>query len=73
VGKAEAKRLLGRPRCQWEGNIKMDLREIDWGSMDRIDLTEDSDRWRALLNMVLNLWVPQNVRKFLSNCATCGF
>jgi hypothetical protein len=47
----EGKRPLGRPRRRWEDNIKMDLREIGWGAMDR-------DQWRALVNMVLNLRVP---------------
>jgi hypothetical protein len=50
VGKPEGKRPLGRPRRRWVGNIKMDLREIGWGCMDRIDLARDTDRWRALVN-----------------------
>jgi hypothetical protein len=52
VGKPE------KPRCRWVDNIKMDLREIGCGSMDWIDLTQDRDQWRALVNMVMNLWVP---------------
>jgi hypothetical protein len=73
VGKPEGKRPLGRPRHRWENNIKMDLREIGWGGMDWIDLTPDRNQWRALVNMVMNLLVPQNVEKFLSGCTTGGF
>jgi hypothetical protein len=43
---------------RWVDNIKMDLREIGWNGMDRIDLTQDRDRWRALVNTVMNLRVP---------------
>jgi hypothetical protein len=73
AGKPEGKRPLGRPRRRWEDNIKMDLREMGWGGMDWIDLAQDRDQWRALVNTVMNLWVPLNVGKFLSGCATCGF
>jgi hypothetical protein len=52
------KRPLGRPRCTWVNNIKMDLREIGWDGMDLIDLAEDMDQWRALVNTVMNLQVP---------------
>jgi hypothetical protein len=54
VGKSEGKRPLGGPRCSWVDNIKMDIREIGWGSMDWIDLAEDRDQWRALVNTVMN-------------------
>jgi hypothetical protein len=47
--------------------------EIGWGSMDWIDVSQNRDQWRALVNTVMNLRVPQNVRKFLSSCATSGF
>jgi hypothetical protein len=57
VGNPEGKRKLGRPRRRWENNIKMDLREIGWGGMDWIDLAQDRDQWRALVNMVMNLRV----------------
>jgi hypothetical protein len=50
VGKLEGKRLLERPRRGWGHNIKMDLREIGWVGMDWIDLAEDRDEWRALVN-----------------------
>ena len=57
VGKLEGRRPLGRFRHRWENNIKMDLREIGWG-MDWIDLAHVRDRWRALVNAVMNLRVP---------------
>jgi hypothetical protein len=58
TGKPEEKRALGRPRHRGVDNIKMDLREMGWGGMDWIDLAQDRDQWRALVNMVMNLWVP---------------
>ena len=58
VGKPEGKRPLGRPRHRWEDNIKMFLKEVGCGGMDWIKLAQDSDRWRALVNAVMNLWVP---------------
>jgi hypothetical protein len=58
VGKPEGKRPLGRPRSRWVDNIKMDLLEIVWGSMDSTDLVLDRDQWRALVNMAMNLRVP---------------
>jgi hypothetical protein len=57
-GKPKGKRPLGRPRRRWEANIRMDLREIGWGDMDWIDLAQDRDHWRALVNPVMNLRVP---------------
>jgi len=67
VGKPEGKSPLGRPRHRWEDNIKMDLQEVGCGGMDWMELAQDRDRWRALLNAVLNLRVPQNVRNFLTS------
>jgi hypothetical protein len=58
VGKPEGTRPLGRPRCRWVDNIKMNLREIGWGGVDWIDMAQDRDQWKALVNMVLNLRVP---------------
>jgi hypothetical protein len=58
VGKPEGKRPLGRPRRRWEDNIKMDLKEVGCGGLDWIDLAQDGDRWRAVVNQVMNLWVP---------------
>jgi hypothetical protein len=58
VGKPEGKRPLGRPRRRWVDNIGMDLGEVGWGDVDWIDLAQDRNRWRALVNSVLNLLVP---------------
>jgi hypothetical protein len=57
VGKPDGKRPLGRPRCRWVDNIRMDLREIGWGGMDWIDVAQDRDEWRALVNTAMNLRV----------------
>jgi hypothetical protein len=58
VENPERKRPLGSPRHRWVDNIKMDLGEIGWDGIDWIDLAEDRDQWRALVNAVMNLWVP---------------
>jgi len=58
VGKPEGKRPLGRHWRRWEDYIKMDLREVGCGVMDWIELAQDRDRWRALVNAVMNLRVP---------------
>jgi hypothetical protein len=58
VGKPEGRRPLGRPRRKWVDNIKLDLREIGWDGMDWIDLTQDRDQWRALVNTLMKLRVP---------------
>jgi hypothetical protein len=58
VGNPEGKRPLRRPRRRWVDNINMDLREIGWDGMDWIDLAQDRDQWRALVNAVMNLRVP---------------
>jgi hypothetical protein len=58
VGKPEGKRPLGRQRCRWVDNIKMDLRELVWEGVDWIDMALDRDQWKALVNTVLNLRVP---------------
>jgi hypothetical protein len=58
VGKPEGKRPLGRPRRRWVDNIKRDLGEVGWGDVDCIGLAKYRNRWRALVNSVLNLRVP---------------
>jgi len=58
VGKPERKRPLGKPRRRWEDNIKMDIQEVEGENMDWIELVQDRDRWRALVNTVMNLRVP---------------
>jgi hypothetical protein len=58
VGKPEGKRPLGRPRHRWMDNIRMDLGGVGWGDVDWIGLAKDRNRWRALVNSVLNLQVP---------------
>jgi hypothetical protein len=58
VGKPEEKRPLGRPRCRWIDNIKMDLLAMGLGGVDWIGLAEDRYRWRVLVNIVINLRVP---------------
>jgi hypothetical protein len=58
VGKPEGNRPLARTRRRWVDNIKMDLGEIGWGGEHWIDLVQVRDKWRALVNAVMNLWVP---------------
>jgi hypothetical protein len=72
VGKPEGNRPLGRPRRRWLDNIKMDLREIGRNGMDWIDMAQDRNQWRALVNTVLNLRDPYNSGKFLSGCTISG-
>jgi hypothetical protein len=67
VGRPEGRRPLGRPRHRWEDNTKMDLQEVGWESVDWIDMAQDRDRWRALVNAVMNLRVPYNARNFFAS------
>jgi len=73
VGKPGGKRPLGRPRRRWDDNIKMDLQEVGCGGMDWIELAQDRDRWRALVNVVKNLRAPYNVGNFLTSCKRVSF
>jgi hypothetical protein len=54
----QRERDLGRPRCRWMNNIRMDLGEIGWSGVEWIDLAKDRNNWRALVNGALNLWFP---------------
>jgi hypothetical protein len=69
VRKPEGKRPLGRPRCRWVDNIKMDLGEVGWGDVDCIDLAQEG----ALMNTVMNFRVSQLFGNFLSNWTTSSF
>jgi hypothetical protein len=57
VGRPEGRRPLGRPRCRWKDNVKMGFQD-GLGGMDWVDLAQDRDRWRGLVNVIMNLWVP---------------
>jgi hypothetical protein len=72
VGKPRGKRPLGRSRCRWIYNIKMDLLEMGLGSVDWICLAQDRYNWRALVNAVMNLQVPYNAWKLLSGRTASG-
>jgi hypothetical protein len=72
VGKPEEKRPLGRLRRRWVVIIKMDLLEIGWGGVDWIGLVQDRDKWKALVNAVMNLRVPSNAAKLSSGCIIGG-
>jgi hypothetical protein len=72
AGKPEGKRPLGRQRRRWVDNIRMDLGEVRWGDVDWIGLAKDSNRWRALVNSVLNLRVLRNAGKLSSGLASSG-
>jgi hypothetical protein len=65
MGRPEGRRPLWRPRRRWEDNTKIDLQEVGWEGIDWIELAQDRDRWRALVNAVMNLRVPQNSENFL--------
>ena len=66
VPKPEGKRPLRRPRCRWENHIKKDIQEMGWG-MYWIDLAQDTDRRRVLVNVVINLQVPKHAMNSLSS------
>jgi hypothetical protein len=72
VRKPKRKRPLGRPRRRWLDNISMDLGEVGWGDVDWIGLAKDRNRWRALVNLVLNLRVPWNAGKLSSGLTSSG-
>jgi hypothetical protein len=66
VGKPEGDRALGRPRRRWNDNTRMGLRKICWEAVDWIHLAQDRDQWRALMNIVMNLRVPEKEGNFLT-------
>jgi hypothetical protein len=67
VGKPESKRRRGRRRLRWEYNIKMDIQEVGCGGMDRINVAQDRYRWRALVNAVMKILVPEKAGNFLTS------
>jgi hypothetical protein len=72
VGKPEGKRPLDGPRRRWVANIRMDLGEVGWGDVDWIGPAQDRNRWRALVNSVLNLRVPRKAGKLSSGLTSSG-
>jgi hypothetical protein len=72
VGKPKEKRPLGRPRGRWVDNIRMDLGEVGSGDVDWIGLAQDRNRCRALVNSVLNIWVPENAGALSIGLTTGG-
>ena len=73
VGKPEGKRTLRRPRLRWDNNIKIDLQELGYEGMAWIDVAQDKDRWRAVVNAVMNLRVPQNAGNLSSSSESVSF
>ena len=73
VGNPEGKRPFGRPGRRWEDNIKRNFQEVGDGGMDWFELAQDRDRWRALVNAVMNFRFPQNARNFLTSSEPVGF
>jgi len=73
MGKPEGKRPLGRPRCRWEDNTKVGHQELGCGGMDWMELAQDRDSWQAVVNAVVNLWVPKNAGNFLTSWKPVSF
>jgi hypothetical protein len=72
LGKLEGKGPQRRPKYRWVANIRMDLLEIGWGGVHLISLAQYKDKLRVLVNVVMNLGVPQNAENFSSGCTTSG-
>jgi hypothetical protein len=73
VGKPEGRRPLGKPRRRCEDIIRMDLWEVGCVFFDWMDLVHDRDKWCALVIAVINLWVPENARNFMTSCRPVRF
>ena len=73
MGKPEEKRPFARPRLRWEDYIKMDVQEMGRRGMDWIELAQDMDSWRALVDAVMNLRVPLKAGNFLTSCKAVSF
>jgi hypothetical protein len=73
LGNLRDKRPFGRRRRKWEDNIKMDLQEVGFGGMDWIELAQDRDGWRALVNLVMNVGFPQSAGNFLTGREPVSF
>jgi hypothetical protein len=73
MAKPEGKRPLGRARRRWINNFKMGLTAIGWGGMDWTYLAQDRDQWRAFVIVIMNVWVPQKIGKFMSGRMTGSF
>jgi hypothetical protein len=66
VGRPKVKKPLGRSRRRWEDNIRIDVREIGWEVVDWMNMAEDRDQWRTVVNTVMNLRVPEEAENFLA-------
>jgi hypothetical protein len=73
VGKPYGQRPLGRPRRRWEDSFKMDIQEVGCGGMEWIELARDRDRWRALVNSVMNLRFQLNMGNFVTSCKLVSY
>jgi hypothetical protein len=73
VGKPNGKKPLERPGCRWEDNIEMDIQDVGCGGMDWFGLAQYRDRWRSLVNAVMNLRVPYSAGNFLTSCKPVSF
>jgi hypothetical protein len=67
VRKPERKSQFGKPRCRWDDAVEMEIAEIGWEGVDWITLSQERDKWRAGMNMLMNRWIPQNAVNFLTS------
>jgi CRISPR/Cas system-associated protein Cas7 (RAMP superfamily) len=73
AGKPEGKRQFGKLRLRWERSIKMNLQEVGWRGMEWIALAQDRDRWRAVVNAIMNLRVTYSAVNYLTNLGPVAF